>query len=177
MRRSGSSIRQLVLDCRIPPPPPRAIPTCFNDVTTGNNRWSQSPTLFDARNGYDLCTGLGTLKGTALINALVTFNSNVGSHLAAAAAVWLDHGQSVFGGNPNGAWSCSSRTTRRSVAVSLPTVGFFPSPPPTLRGTAADLELQMTTTNSTVFVGQPGELCGDCDELRVVHCHEHFDRG
>ena len=43
---------------------------CFHDVTTGNNTWSVSPDLFYATAGYDLCTGLGTPNGSALINAL-----------------------------------------------------------------------------------------------------------
>jgi subtilase family serine protease len=43
---------------------------CFHDVTSGNNTWSSSPDLFYATNGYDLCTGLGTMSGTNLINAL-----------------------------------------------------------------------------------------------------------
>ncbi len=44
--------------------------SCFHDVTTGNNTWSDSPSLFYAATGYDLCTGLGTPAGTNLINAL-----------------------------------------------------------------------------------------------------------
>lgn len=43
---------------------------CFHDLTTGNNFWSSSPSLFSAAAGYDLCTGLGTPTGQALINAL-----------------------------------------------------------------------------------------------------------
>ncbi len=43
---------------------------CFHDVVTGNNAWSNSPSLFKATNGYDLCTGLGSPIGAALINAL-----------------------------------------------------------------------------------------------------------
>jgi subtilase family serine protease len=42
----------------------------FHDVTSGSNTWSSSPNLFYATNGYDLCTGLGTMNGTNLINAL-----------------------------------------------------------------------------------------------------------
>jgi subtilase family serine protease len=42
----------------------------FNDVTSGNNTSSSSPDLFYATNGYDLCTGLGSMNGTNLINAL-----------------------------------------------------------------------------------------------------------
>jgi len=43
---------------------------CFHDVTTGNNTWPSSPSLFYATTGYDLCTGLGTPNGQNLINAL-----------------------------------------------------------------------------------------------------------
>jgi len=42
----------------------------FHDVTSGSNTWVESPDLFYATNGYDLCTGLGTMNGTNLINAL-----------------------------------------------------------------------------------------------------------
>lgn len=42
----------------------------FNDTTNGNNFWTSSPTNFPAVPGYDLCTGWGTPKGSALINAL-----------------------------------------------------------------------------------------------------------
>jgi subtilase family serine protease len=43
---------------------------CFHDITSGNNTWSRSTTLFYATNNYDLCTGLGSMNGTNLINAL-----------------------------------------------------------------------------------------------------------
>lgn len=42
----------------------------FHDVTSGSNAWAGSPDLFYATNGYDLCTGLGSMNGTNLINAL-----------------------------------------------------------------------------------------------------------
>ena len=42
----------------------------FHDITTGDNTWPGSPTLFYATNGYDLCTGWGTPTGQSLINAL-----------------------------------------------------------------------------------------------------------
>ena len=44
--------------------------SCFHDVTTGNNEWSNSPSAYLAVAGYDLCTGWGTPNGTNLINAL-----------------------------------------------------------------------------------------------------------
>jgi len=43
---------------------------CFHDATTGNNIGTNTPGLFYAANGYDLCTGWGTPAGTNLINAL-----------------------------------------------------------------------------------------------------------
>ena len=42
----------------------------FNDVASGNNFWSSSPTKYPAVAGYDLCTGWGSPKGINLINAL-----------------------------------------------------------------------------------------------------------
>ena len=44
--------------------------TDFHDTATGNNFNSGSPTQFPAVSGYDLCTGWGSPKGSALINAL-----------------------------------------------------------------------------------------------------------
>ncbi len=44
--------------------------TLFHDITSGNNFSPDSPSLFNAVSGYDLCTGWGTPAGTNLINAL-----------------------------------------------------------------------------------------------------------
>jgi hypothetical protein len=44
--------------------------TCFHDITAGNNYSANSPNLFNAATGYDLCTGWGTPAGEELINAL-----------------------------------------------------------------------------------------------------------
>ena len=46
--------------------------SAFNDITKGNNTSADSPNAFYAVTNYDLCTGLGTPKGTNLINALVS---------------------------------------------------------------------------------------------------------
>ena len=45
----------------------------FHDITSGNNFSSSSPAKFPAVAGYDLCTGLGTPNGNALINTLAAF--------------------------------------------------------------------------------------------------------
>lgn len=45
--------------------------SCFHDITTGNNFNPNSPTKYSATTGYDLCTGLGSFIGGALIPALL----------------------------------------------------------------------------------------------------------
>jgi len=42
----------------------------LHDILTGNNESSNSPLLYPACRGYDLCTGWGSPSGTNLINAL-----------------------------------------------------------------------------------------------------------
>ncbi|MGA3143512.1 MAG: protease pro-enzyme activation domain-containing protein [Verrucomicrobiota bacterium] len=42
----------------------------FHDITTGNNIGTNTPGLFYATDGYDLCTGWGTPMGQSLIDAL-----------------------------------------------------------------------------------------------------------
>jgi len=75
--------------------------SCFHDVTSGNNTWSGSTSLFSATNGYDLCTGLGTPNGQNLINALAPST--------AVLAVLVGTNGYAFGGlisgpfNPNSA--------------------------------------------------------------------------
>jgi subtilase family serine protease len=99
---------------------------CFHDVTTGDNVGTNTPGLFNATPGYDLCTGLGTPKGTALINALapaapvvlasptnrtVTGGSNAAFSGAAGGASplayrWLFNGTNLpAGGNVSGTTS------------------------------------------------------------------------
>ncbi|HUA66462.1 MAG TPA: S53 family serine peptidase [Alphaproteobacteria bacterium] len=48
--------------------------SCFNDIISGNNTNSASPTEYFAEPGYDLCTGWGTPQ-VNLINALVEFGT------------------------------------------------------------------------------------------------------
>jgi uncharacterized repeat protein (TIGR01451 family) len=78
---------------------------CFHDTTTGNNTWSQSPNLFYATNGYDLCTGLGTPNGMNLVNALVSTAGNSQIPVSAPAPPYGSTLAALGGGNPNGTWS------------------------------------------------------------------------
>ena len=48
----------------------RLYASCFHDITEGNNTDSESPNLYFAVPGYDLCTGWGTPSGINLINVL-----------------------------------------------------------------------------------------------------------
>ena len=43
---------------------------CFHDTATGNNIGNNTPGLYVAASGYDLCTGWGTPNGTNLVDAL-----------------------------------------------------------------------------------------------------------
>ncbi len=57
---------------------------CFHDITNGNNTWSNSPNLYFAQRGYDLCTGWGSPAGANLINALVGYAGPIWVNFSAA---------------------------------------------------------------------------------------------
>jgi len=127
---------------------------CFHDITTGNNTWSGSPTLFFAVPGYDLCTGLGTPNGTNLINALVTTGG--GSPFTHISPPPPPYGTSLAvlnGGNPNGTWELfvqdnvhfDSGTNYNGWILTLTTA----SPV----GEAGDLGVSMTSSTTNVLVG------------------------
>ena len=84
----------------------------FNDITTDNNKWSGSPTLFNAVTNYDLCTGLGTPNGTNLINAIIggaVYSVHVSppkKDTSIYPAVGYGPTLSTLnGGSPNGTWT------------------------------------------------------------------------
>jgi uncharacterized repeat protein (TIGR01451 family) len=79
----------------------------FNDTTTGNNTWSASPSLFYAVTNYDLCTGLGTPRGTNLIAALTSVTNvvlNISAIIPAPKPMWGTTLSVMNGANPNGPW-------------------------------------------------------------------------
>ena len=126
---------------------------CFHDTITGNNFWSSSPGQFNSFPGYDLCTGLGTPKGTSLINALVG-SAPAQVHISPPPPPYGSAMAAVNGSNPNGSWflfvqddaPISSGMVANGWVLNLSTAG--------LVGTAGDIELLMKTTNITAFVGQ-----------------------
>lgn len=126
---------------------------CFHDITVGNNFWSFSPSQFNSFPGYDLCTGLGTPRGTNLINAILALNAPP-VHISPPPPPYGSTMAAVNGGNPNGSWflflqddaPISSGMVANGWILNLTTADVV--------GTAADVELLMSTTNSSVFVDQ-----------------------
>lgn len=61
-------------------------PTCFHDITTGDNFNGTNPSLYSAVAGYDLCTGWGTPNGQHLIDALTRVRQ---TRRPTSSASWL----------------------------------------------------------------------------------------
>jgi len=129
---------------------------CFHDIVTGNNTWSQSPNLFSAVRGYDLCTGLGTPRGGNLINAILSTSVVTGPiHISPPRPPYSTNLAAVSGGNPNGSWfmfiqddaPVGSGVIGDGWILSLSTADII--------GTSGDIELLMSTTNTSVLSGQP----------------------
>ena len=130
----------------------------FHDVVSGNNTWSQSPNLFYAVPGYDLCDGWGSPNGTNLINALATpaFAPVVIATpvIPAPKGPWGATLSGMNGSNPNGLWllylqddtlNGYSGTNYNGWAVNLTTANPV--------GYAADNELYINATNLIIAPG------------------------
>ncbi|HVM59504.1 MAG TPA: protease pro-enzyme activation domain-containing protein [Verrucomicrobiae bacterium] len=108
--------------------------TCFHDITTGNNEWSNSPSAYTALTGYDLCTGWGTPTGTNLINALV-------GPLTDACLVLT--GSIISGGNSNGVIDADECN---QLYLSVENIGIV---------TAATINATLFTSTAGVTITQP----------------------
>lgn len=121
---------------------------CFHDITVGNNVGTNTPGLYPATTGYDLCTGWGTPNGTNLINTLaprpyiltqpasqtVTSGNNVSFSVAVGGQApfsyrWLLNGTNLpAGGNVSGTSSnvltLSSVTTNNAGGYSVVVTNF-----------------------------------------------------
>jgi len=122
----------------------------FHDTTTGNNRWSLSPNLFDAVPGYDLCTGWGTPIGANLIAALV---GTASFHVSPPAPPYGTNLAAMNGSNPNGTWSLfvQDDTMFDAGVISNGWVLTLTTASPV--GLAADCELLMTNQAGTITLG------------------------
>jgi uncharacterized repeat protein (TIGR01451 family) len=131
--------------------------TCFHDITTGNNTWSQSPSLFLAVPNYDLCTGLGTPTGTNLINVLASqagiIVTNTFTHLSAPAPPYGSTMSAMNGSNPNGNWYLfvQDDQTFNSGAISNGWILAVTTANPI--GDVADDYLAMTASRTNLLVG------------------------
>ncbi len=85
----------------------------FHDITTGNNITSQSGGKWSAVTGYDLCTGLGTPNGGALINTLTSGGGGTNYNITLSANP--STGGTVSGG---GSYSSGSSVTVNASANS-----------------------------------------------------------
>jgi len=131
--------------------------SCFHDITTGNNTWSESPTNFYAVAGYDLCTGWGTPAGSNLVNVLAPRDSlqisllgglassgAVGGPLTPASQTYL----LTNVGNAALYWAAAS--TVPWLNVSLTGGALTPG------GGAATVVVSLNTTASNLFLGSYG---------------------
>jgi len=129
--------------------------SCFHDTTTGDNKWSGSPNLFNATAGYDLCTGLGTPKGTNLIFTLAA-SVNTITRLSPPLPPYGLTLNALNGANPNGTWNLyelddavfDSGVITNGWILALTTANPV--------GAAADDQLLMTASAGTVPVGSNG---------------------
>jgi subtilase family serine protease len=154
---------------------------CFHDVTTDNNIGTNTPGLFYATDGYDLCTGWGAPNGTNLINTLaplalpflisqpasrnVTNGANVAFNLTAAGQPplnfqWLLNGTNLadtgsISGSASNFLSIAAATTNNSGNYSLVVTNAYGS----ITSSVAILNVGFTPaistqpTNLTIFSG------------------------
>ena len=127
---------------------------CFHDITTGNNEWSGSPSLFSAVTGYDLCTGLGTPNGTNLINALVLPTvTNTVVHLSPPPPPYGTTLSGLNGSNPNGNWFLFIQDDSPPYGGMISNGWILTLTTANPVGYAADLAVTQTASPSSVLVG------------------------
>ena len=128
--------------------------SCFHDITTGSNTWSESLTDFQAVPGYDLCTGWGTPTGTNLINLLAppdalqvsplggwTSSGRVGGPLAPASQTY------VLTNVGNAAINWAAAATGPWLNLSLHGGTLTPG------GAAAAIVVSLNAASSNLFLG------------------------
>jgi subtilase family serine protease len=126
----------------------------FHDVTTGNNTWSSSPSLFYAESGYDLCTGLGTPNAAGLIAALAGPTDALGISPATGYSF-----SGPYGGpfNPNSGAFQLTNTSGSSISWSLNTTSTWLQASSTSGSLAADgtasVTLSLTAAASNLALG------------------------
>jgi uncharacterized repeat protein (TIGR03803 family) len=125
----------------------------FHDITTGNNTWSESPTLFYAVPGYDLCSGWGTPAGSNLVNLLAPDSLQIlpSGNLASSGGV---------AGPLTPAWqgytltNIGTKAINWSVAGTVPWLSVSPSRGTlTPGGSAVNISVSLNAAASNLFLG------------------------
>jgi uncharacterized repeat protein (TIGR01451 family) len=127
---------------------------CFHDIVLENNTWSQSPNLFFAVPGYDLCTGLGSPNGTNLISALLATASGP-FHISPPSPPYGTNMSAVTGGNPNGTWSLFIQDDKPLNSGFISNGWVLSLTLADIVGTAGDLQVLISPTNASALIGQP----------------------
>jgi uncharacterized repeat protein (TIGR01451 family) len=127
----------------------------FHDITTGNDEWSGSPSLFVAEPNYDLCTGLGTPNGTNMINALAVATNSF-THLSPPSPPYGTTLSALTGSNPNGNWDLFIANDSAGDSGVLSNGWSITLSLANPVGYAADNSLTMTATAGLIPVGNDG---------------------
>ncbi len=127
----------------------------FNDVTAGNNYWSASPSMFPAVSGYDLCTGLGTPKGTNFINTLLNVSETLGTvfNISPPQPPYGTNLANLNGGNPNGSWNLFVQDDVYLFAGSISSGWMLALTTANPVGAAADNQVLVTASSGNIALG------------------------
>ena len=139
----------------------------YNDITTGNNTWSQSPTNFPAVPGFDLATGWGTPNGTNLIIALASGAGGSGGGgggsggggnygtpiISAPLPPWGTSFTNLLGTDPNGPWFLFVQDTKAPNSGIISNGWFITLTTANPVGYAADNQVYTTPGNLALNVG------------------------
>ncbi|MGD1087066.1 MAG: S8 family serine peptidase, partial [Verrucomicrobiota bacterium] len=128
--------------------------SCFHDITTGNNTWSESPSLFYAVPGYDLCTGWGAPTGSNLVNVLAPPDSLQISPLGGLASSGAVGGPLAPSSQSYGLTNVGSAALNWSAAATAPWLSVsLPGGSLTPGGGLATVVVSLNATASNLFVG------------------------
>ena len=122
-------------------------PTCFHDITTGNNFNDVNPSKYSAVPGYDLCTGWGTPNGQPLIDALVSY----GNHPAVGGAPIVGVKRIDFNGDGRADLLSANGNFDEWLGQSDGSLAWSPAPAPSF--CQNDAEACISTLANHVIVG------------------------
>jgi len=134
----------------------------YNDVTTGNNTWSQSPINFPAVPGFDLTTGWGSPLGMNFINALTAASLPVGSTNTPVNSIisapqispnWNTNLSVMNGTSPNGDWFLFVQDDKQQDSGMINNGWMVTLTTATPVGFPADIALYASLTNVVVAPG------------------------